>query len=218
MNKSFTLLELVFVIIIIGIIMSIVVGNQKDTKLREAAIQLISHIKYTQHLAMIDDKFSVIDSKWYKARWQIRFTNGVASANSAGLAGYVIFSDFIGKRSGHPDKKEIALDPLSKQMITSGVTSTVSLDDDNVYQKANLGKTYGITNIALTGGCNKGNRIAFDHIGRPLTGGLSSYASSYNKKNNLISSPCNITLTDSNAQKVTIIIEKETGYTHFKIL
>ena len=218
LKKAFTLLELIFVVIIIGIIMSIIVSNPKDTKLREAAIQLISHIRYTQHLAMIDDKFAVNDekAKWYKARWQIIFTNGVPTANSAGLPGYTIFSDFMGKRTGHPDREEIALDPLSQQIITSGVTKSVRLDSKNVYQKANLGKTYGITDIAISGGCNKGNRISFDYLGRPLTGNLSSYDSSYRSKKNLISSPCNITLTDSNAQTVTIIIEEETGYIHFK--
>ena len=217
-KKAFTLLELVFVIIIIGIIMSIIVSNPKDTKLREAAIQLISHIRYTQHLAMIDDKFAVNDekAKWYKARWQIIFTNGVPTANSAGLPGYAIFSDFIGSRSGHPNRREIAVDPLSQQIVTSGVTKSVRLDSKNIYQKANLGKTYGITDIALTGRWNRGHRISFDHLGRPLTGNLSSYDSSYKNKRNLISSPCNITLTDSNAQTVTIIIEEETGYIHFK--
>jgi prepilin-type N-terminal cleavage/methylation domain-containing protein len=220
-KKAFTLIELIFVVIIIGIIMSIIVSNPKDTKLREAAIQLISHIRYTQHLAMIDDKFNINDAlifekaKWYKARWQIIFTNGVPTANSAGLPGYTIFSDFMGKRTGHPDREEIALDPLSQQIITSGVTKSVRLDSKNVYQKANLGKTYGITDIKLHGGCYW-MRISFDHLGRPSIGSLSSYDSSYNKKRNLISSPCNITLTDSNAQRVTIVIEEETGYIHFK--
>jgi prepilin-type N-terminal cleavage/methylation domain-containing protein len=221
LKKAFTLLELIFVVIIIGIIMSIIVSNPKDTKLREAGIQLISHIRYTQHLAMIDDKFNVNDAlifekaKWYKARWQIIFTNGVSTANSAGLPGYTIFSDYIGKRSGRPDRDEIALDSLSQQVMTSGVTRSVKLNSKNVYQKANLGKVYGITNIELHKGCS-GKRISFDHLGRPSIGSLSSYDSSYNKKRNLISSPCNITLTDSKAQTVTIIIEEETGYIHFK--
>jgi prepilin-type N-terminal cleavage/methylation domain-containing protein len=220
LKKAFTLLELIFVVIIIGIIMSIIVSNPKDTKLRQAAIQLISHIKYTQHLAMIDDKFSVNDplvfekAKWYKARWQIRFTNGASAGNSDGFPGYVIFCDFLGTRSGHPNRKEIALDPLSQQVITAGVTKSVKLDSKNVYQKANLGKKYGITNIKLHDGC-QWMRISFDHIGRPLIGSLSSYKTSYNKKN-LILSPCNITLRDSNSQTLTIAIEQETGYIHFK--
>lgn len=36
--------------------------------------QVIAHIRYTQHLAMMDDKFNADESTWYKRRWQIWFS------------------------------------------------------------------------------------------------------------------------------------------------
>ena len=73
MKKAFSLIELVFVIVIIGILAAVIIPSVKSNKLRKAAIQLVSHIKYTQHLAMINDKFEISDNSWYKKRWQIIF-------------------------------------------------------------------------------------------------------------------------------------------------
>ena len=72
-KKAFTLLELIFVIIIIAIIIATMIPDSKDTKLSEGATQLVSHIRYTQHLAMIDDQFDATDATWYQNLWQIRF-------------------------------------------------------------------------------------------------------------------------------------------------
>ena len=94
MKKAFTMLELIMVIVIIGILAAVIIPRTGSNKTAEAAIQLISHIRYTQHLAMVDDKFdSTIN--WYQNLWQIRF-DGTGSS-------YSIVSD------NNP-----ALDPLNK--------------------------------------------------------------------------------------------------------
>ena len=62
MKKAFTMLELVFVLVVIGILAAVMIPNMQSTALREAAIQVVSHIRYTQHLAMIDDKFDTTDT------------------------------------------------------------------------------------------------------------------------------------------------------------
>ena len=65
MKKAFTMLELVFVIVIIGILAVVAMPSfQRDT-LQEAGNQIISHIRYTQHLAMMDDKFNPADATWF---------------------------------------------------------------------------------------------------------------------------------------------------------
>ena len=57
MKKAFTMLELVLVIVIVGILSFALVNGWERNTLREAADQLVNHIRYTQHLAMQEDKF-----------------------------------------------------------------------------------------------------------------------------------------------------------------
>ena len=64
MKKAFTMLELVFVIVIVGILSYFVSSSFQRNPLREAADQVVSHIRYTQHLAMIDDKFDPNDARF----------------------------------------------------------------------------------------------------------------------------------------------------------
>ncbi|WP_434637820.1 type II secretion system GspH family protein [Sulfurimonas sp. NW7] len=70
MKKAFTLLELVFVIVVIGILAAVILPRVKTNPVAEAAVHLLSQIRYTQHLAIIDDKFTQ-NNTWYKDRWQI---------------------------------------------------------------------------------------------------------------------------------------------------
>ncbi len=73
MRKAFTLLELVFVIVVVGILAAVIIPSTRTNPVREAAIQLVSHIRYAQHLAMVDDKFNISDPTWYENRWRISF-------------------------------------------------------------------------------------------------------------------------------------------------
>ena len=77
MKKAFTLLELVFVIVIAGILAFVLIPKSSDTKLLESANQLISHIRYAQQLALNNDQFDPNDKDWYKKMWRIEFeSNG----------------------------------------------------------------------------------------------------------------------------------------------
>ena len=75
MKKAFTLLELVFVIVIAGILAFVLIPKSSDTKLLESANQLISHIRYAQQLALNNDQFDPNDKDWYKKMWRIEFKN-----------------------------------------------------------------------------------------------------------------------------------------------
>jgi len=217
MKNTFTLIELIFIIVIMGILISVIIPRTNSNKLDEAAIQLLSHIRYTQHLAMIDDKFDNTDDEWYKSRWQIRFTNGTSSSHEK--VAYAIFSDFVGTHSGHPETQELAKDPLTNQYITGGITNGVEYDDDNVYHLSNLGMKYGVENITLSSSCKYygSMRIAFDNLGRPMKGNLSSdsFSTPYISSNRMISNRCEITLSKDN-REIAIVIEPETGYIYIK--
>ncbi|WP_419249844.1 prepilin-type N-terminal cleavage/methylation domain-containing protein [Campylobacter fetus] len=71
MKKVFTLIEIIIVLVIVGIMASFTIPKLNRNDLRLAADQIVSHIRYTQHLAIIDDKFDTKDTNWYKGRWQI---------------------------------------------------------------------------------------------------------------------------------------------------
>ena len=216
MNKAFTLLELVFVIAVVGILAAIIIPSTRANPLREAAIQVVSHIRYTQHLAMVDDKFAINDANWYKKRWQIFFTR--TDDNCDNEPSYTIFADT--SKTGNPDYGEIAKDSLnSDKLLSGGVSGLNNLDIRHPElfignKKLNIGKSYGISKIDFSLECSfsKSRRISFDHLGRPLKGSLASYDQPY-KKNRLINDTCNITLSNSEGN-VTIAIEPETGYAH----
>ena len=206
---AFTVIELIFVIIVIGILSATFIPKFGQNKLSQAANQVISDIRYTQHLAMIDDKYNATDKDWYKRRWQIIFGTSTYTNNQPA---YTIFADTSG--TGNPDIKEIAKNPANpSQLLTGGFSGGLYSSDPRVTASMNLGSKYGITAYALSGGCS-GARISFDHMGRPLKGDLSTMTGPYSAgTKRLITSQCVITLSRSN-DSIKIAIEPETGYVH----
>ena len=223
MKKAFTMIELVFVIVVIGILAAVILPNTKTNPVQEAAIQLVSHIRYTQHLAMVDDKFDATDANWYKKRWQIVFSDALLTTNEK--YSYTIYSDGAGVNSGDPNINEIAKNPANpEQLMTGGATGgeaklAYSHKDFPGMKKLNLGLSYGITSITFSSSCKVGTseRLAFDHIGRPIKGKLSNSSGGGNSQSyeddNLIQSDCMITLTDD-SESVIITVTRETGYTY----
>ncbi|MBU0633211.1 type II secretion system GspH family protein [bacterium] len=215
MKKSaFTMLELVFVIVAIGILSAVFIPKFGQNKLSEAANQLVSHIRYTQHLALMEDMFDPNDALWYKKRWQIVFSTGDAHANNQ--PSYSIFSDT--NKDGTVNKSELAINPLDKgKYMTGGLitNATLNITDMSTFvgtKELNLGTKYGVRSITLSTSCSTGTKIAFDHLGRPLKGPLAGYTSAY-QNGKLITTPCDINITRRSAS-VIIRIEPETGYVH----
>jgi len=229
MKKAFTIIELIFVIIVIGIIASIAIPKLKKNYLPKAAAQVISHIRYTQHMALMDDKFDTTNVDWHRERWMIRFKEDLLytspSESYNGVWSYSIFSDADHDRN--PDAVEMAINPLNKnQYLSGGYNNTLHINDKKAMKLMRLGDTYNIKDMAFGGGCRSNTPyIYFDHLGRPFntmpnTSG-SAYqlaASGYHK---LLSSTCTISLcsvsdcgTAVGDEIITIKIEPETGYTH----
>ncbi len=239
MKRAFTMLELVFVIIIVGIISVLMLPNFDKDNLREAADQLVSHIRYTQHLAMMDDKYipnpnlsqyTVVAEKnanaefWYKSRWQLFLANTAGSGDSWS---YMIFSDSP-NYTGTPDVSEHAVNPLDDNKYLSGGYSAGNIDANSplATPELNLGNKYGIADVDFIDGCaiaTTRQRISFDYIGRPMYGNLHAQTSSYKDELNfkILKTTCHIELcltspctTAVATDKITIAIEPETGYTH----
>ncbi|MCX6061596.1 MAG: prepilin-type N-terminal cleavage/methylation domain-containing protein [Campylobacterales bacterium] len=118
-RSAFTMLELIFVIIVIGILAVFAMPNFNRHPLQEAAEQVASHIRYTQHLAMVDDKFDPSNANWWQRKWQLTI---------AGTS-YNVYSDI--NENGGFDAGEAAVDPLTKTPISA----------------VDLAAKYGITTI-----------------------------------------------------------------------
>jgi len=220
MKKAFTLLELVFVILIVGILASVMIPSYQSSSLRQAAIQLQSDIRYTQHLAMMDDRYNSDNTKWFKERWVLYFTH---SNESDSKYAYTIFSDTDGTSTGDADENEIAKNPNNKAQLMTGGCGSGSRDirSNNFkgMEKLNLGKSYDITNVTFSSSCtfHTSKRLYFDHLGRPIKGKLGKSSGDKGNKtsyesDNLIKSECILTLQNSNGDTISLSIMPETGY------
>lgn len=179
------MLELVFVIVVIGIISAMVIPRMDRDSLFEATNQTLNHIKYTQHLAMTQDVYSDTNPNWFMQRWKMQFY---------ACGGYVVYSD--SNEGGGADRNESAIDPQTgKRLFTTNVCDENPLD----YDKISLVNNFGVT-LALNCG---GQDMAFDTLGRPY---------SANTMNGVLKQNCDITLTGGNGATEIIRIHPETGY------
>lgn len=198
---AFTMLELVFVIIVIGILAVLAMPNFRGHPLQTAAEQVASHIRYTQHLAMVDDKFDPADPTWWETRWQIRFPH--TTINGVVVYYYEVFRDE--NKAGNSNINEEAVDPLTRQTIGDGLNAVAAIPDKSL---VNLTKRFGIESVGGT--CVIGGAfptIGFDNLGRPY---LDVYTGLY--ENPVPAGGCTIELQHTTDGNATITIEEETGY------
>jgi len=196
-KSAFTMMELIIVIIIAGILAAVLVPRLEKDNIRDAANQVVRHIQYAQHLAMVDDVYDAANPNWENAYWHISFRTNVKRC-------YIVGSDR--DTVGAVAQNESAMDPLTKQYLYSDTLCTDNPDNNT---ELFLNEKYGITNVALSNSCGTTNQmIAFDNYGRPLQ--TRSLATP-------ITAPCTITLSDGTRSAV-ITISPETGYTRITAL
>ena len=216
MKKAFTMLELVVVIVVIGIIAAAALPRINDDHIAEAADQVMSHIRYTQHLAMQDSKFDPTDARWFRKRWSITFTQA-AFCGGGNEWRYSVYHD-DGDTTGNLNSvNEVARDPLDpNRFMSSGWAGISNADCANVSNKYNLTTNFGITNIQFRGVCGQAGlqTLSFDEFGRPMrsvstpNGGGATRGYDrlvYNGQN------CQIVLTTAR-RTATITITPETGF------
>jgi len=199
-KKAFTIYETIIVIVVIGILSAIAIPRLDTDKLQEAADQILSHIRYTQHLAMMDDRFDPNDQDFFKERWRIAFRDCADATNEKY---YVIYRDLNhGGASAAPGKDESAINPSDGKYLYNDGTCQPQEDES---KEVLIGLKYGINSINFNGGCVN-QYIAFDELGRP-------YNDTYNNIYNFLTNDCNITFNTPYGS-FTITIAKETGYAY----
>ena len=107
-KRAFTMIELVFVIVVVGILAAVMIPKLNRNGSREAATQILTHIRYTQHLAMQDDKYSATEKRWAKQRWTIAFAKNkidkcLIDKNNEQTWKYSVYFDKT--TSGNPNSK-----------------------------------------------------------------------------------------------------------------
>ena len=225
MKKAFTLVELVFVVVVIGILAFSLWPKKQPIQALAAARQIVAHIRYTQHLALNDDKFathtdtggtSSIAKDWYKRLWRITFSNLTADKDcKIGGWRYAVYQNIAGDLSdkGQPNGTiEAARNPAQAGKVLSACYSGLST---NTSDELNLGQTYKIENIDFsqlaTGGMIQG--IMFDELGRAYPRG--EWAVPYDVSRNFRQgggSFGRIILRAKDGSTANILVFGETGY------
>ena len=202
-KKSFSLIEVIFVLLILAIITS--QSNLKNnlSKIKLAKQQIIMHLQYVRYIAMIDNKFDNTNSLWFRKRWTIKFLN---CQNKIGGIYYIVYSDK--NLNGKISKSETLKDPLSNNYLYS-----FQCKEDKLYDKNKsilLTKQYNIKSINIS--CNKTatiGQLSFDNNGE-LHSKLSTKKYDFDKYK--IEDDCIIEITNYNKNKEIITIAKNTGF------
>jgi len=206
-RKAFTMLELVIVIVVLGILAALAIPRLERDLKQEAADNILSAIRYTQHLALMDNKHDVDQPDWQKAFWKIQFVSSSADTMNNF---YTICSDI--SLDGTVQKSECALDPANGKYYYNAGGATTSMQTDET-PSIFIGKKYGINDVSGQGGCDNIKHIGFDHLGRPhvsFAGSSTPDYSSYMKE------PCQFTFSMENGGSFTITVEPETGYAYIE--
>ncbi len=197
---AFTMIELVMVIVVLGILAALAMPRLDRDIRQEAADNILSAIRYTQHLALTDNKHKFNRTDWQKALWQIRFP-------TSGSGSYTIGTNM--DYDTNIDADEAAVDPSNGKIMHSTAT--------NASPNIDITKKYGINSITFNGcagqSASSAMHIAFDNLGRPhrgVTQGATNIYATYVNNGN-----CQITF-DAPAFDSSFIIEikQETGYAH----
>ena len=220
-KRAFTMIELIFVIVVVGILAAIMIPKLNRNASREAANQILTHIRYTQHLAMQDDKYEnfVSDNpvRWFRMRWGVAFNNTSLQKCSIDKPGvntwkYSVFFD-KSLNGNINSESEVANDIYKSGKLLSGGWRGISLEVcKKINKELNIEKRFGVTLVEFKDGCSGMQTINFDEMGRPMRVVSTTSGGAKRPYDRLLKKDCSITITDKRGNQTTIIIEKESGF------
>lgn len=238
---AFTLIELIFVVVIIGILSVVLSPKIEQDNLQEAMDQVIRHIRYTQHLALSYDPY-VADSsqvnrynsnvvqaqkatqQWFKGWWQLQIhvaTNSYSVyADHPTSGGALEYGNDPDYSTNVKLSDMIAKDPQTQQFIVRNDTTANGVPAGTRYEKVDLLSQYNVTinmpSCSSVSGIFASSHILFDTLGRPHCSKTKGDAS-LNPMDRLVNAQIRIELQNNSAgnnEKRFICIEANSGYTH----
>jgi len=202
MKKSFSLLELILVILLLSILYTLFIPKTKIDNLEELKKNITLQIKHLRNKALIDSKYINSDNKWQKQNWTIKFFR---CNRSVGGLYYIIYSDT--NKTGHPNQIESLKDPLTNKYIFSSKTC---VENEKNSKYTLLTKNFNIQNVNLS--CNSTDslgQLSFSYNGNIY----SKLTNNINKQEDYeLKEPCILEFIDEKNQKIEIKIENKTGY------
>lgn len=218
MKKAFSLLELAIVMSIFGVMASVLHFHFTNNKPSEAAAAILNDLRYTRHLALMQDglragDLGVAKRQWHQSRWQLYF---IKSAATNYAQSYTIFLDKNGDGNANLGKikprREIAVDIINpRKLISSGQSGVITQEDPRASARPNIQRRFGVQSVDFRGSCAGSGRVVFDASGRP-------HSPLKNAKNPLEKSlaksqlPCIIGLDFKRRASVFIAIDSLSGY------
>jgi type II secretory pathway pseudopilin PulG len=202
MKKSFSVLEIILVITLIGFLYTTFLPKTKVNNLNELTNKISLYITQVRYKALIDDKYSLDDTLWHKQRWTIKFFN---CRKSVGGIYYTIYTDR--NKSGHPSAEDSLKDPLTNKNIYSFNTCN---ENDVNSKYVLLTKEYGIKDVNIS--CNDTSTLGQLSFGN--NGKIYSKLSTFDNEGEEyeIIEPCTIKFISKNNDTKEIIIYPFTGY------
>jgi len=223
MKRAFTMIELIMAIVVMGILAALALPRMERDIRQEAADNVLSAIRYTQNMALMDNVERPGTDDWQRMFWRF----GKSGCSDSGIF-YYVGSDK--NRLGGIGETESAIDPATGNWMLGKKNQPCETDlSGQIYASGRaasknifLTKLYGVSEgkMVFSSSCNTVNgtesdagstgQLAFDYLGRPHSGITASALPNYST---LITTDCNVTLSfdDTSIPSVTITVEKETG-------
>lgn len=214
--RAFTMLELIFVIIVLGILAALAIPRLKRDTQQEAVTNVLSAIRYARYMAMNDNVIQPTNNNWQRAFWRI----GFEKCSDNGMFYYIASDKDL---QGDIDAQEVVNDPANgKPMMGDNsqpcATQIQSGRSPNIF----ITRHYGISDpngitFAADCGVAVGKYIGFDHLGRPHRGYAGNAGSTTPDYSTLLTQDCHIIIhfDDNSIQDTNITIEKTTGHAYW---
>ena len=203
MKKSFTILELMIVILLLGFLYTQFLPKNKIDYLDEAINRLSLYLSEVRYKALIDDKFDLKDNLWHKKRWTLKFFR---CRDEVDGIYYSIYSNT--NESGTPSADDSLKDPLTQKNIYS---SNQCKENNSNSKYVLVTKNFEIKDVKVS--CNETTslgQLSFGSDGK-VYAKLSAYENEASKYE--ITQPCSIKFISKENKSKEIILFPSTGYT-----
>ena len=198
LKKGFTMLELIMVIVVIGILAAASMTQHRVTVREDFINNILNSLRYTQHLAMTDNKMNPNNPLWIRSLWTLKHEQ------CNGNWQYTIASDM--NLDGDYQSTEAATSIVDQKLLFTDVNDCES---SNYSEDTAIGRKLTVSGINFNG-CGAAKSISFDYLGRPHVNTETMVNSDYSS---LLKNNCIITYTfNVDIDPVIVNIARDTGY------